>query len=205
MAISISLPNFLVNGEFGDFTVTKESQRVPVPVGTVNTLEISGDAVKGEGLSARDDLNTRATVVILKQHGFLEKFLHGVNLTLFSVMSNSFYVTHALWETDSAVEDGQVVFTDTTGFVATVSGLVTVTTVKVIVLRLTANVAEKLIGIPFGHKIGGVMSRYRNSLPARQGNRWQFYGGRPLHHSIQKFAGRLSSSLYRWYHPKFPF
>jgi hypothetical protein len=44
-------------------------------------------------------------------------------------------------------------FTDTTRTVALLTGLVTVTTVKVIVLRLTVNVTDELIGIPFGHKI----------------------------------------------------
>ena len=208
MAISISLPHFLVNGEFGDFTVTQNGQRIPFPIGTVNTLEISGDAVKGEGSCAGHELNTWATVVILKQNQFLVRLTHfnlgvtfgltepvssllslfgssvgecslsGVGieaclgklecncvihcentLTLFSEMSNSFYVAHTLWETDGALKDGQVVFTDTTGSVALFSGLVTVTTVKVIVDRFTANVAEELIGIPFGHKLEGLPRR----------------------------------------------
>jgi hypothetical protein len=72
---------------------------------------------------------------------------------LFSVLSNSFYVFHALWETDSAFKHGKIMFTDTTGFVALFSGLDTITTVKVIVLGFTADMTEELIGVPFGHKI----------------------------------------------------
>lgn len=70
-------------------------------------------------------------------------------------MSNSFYVAHTLWETYLTFKHRSVVFTDTTGSVALFSGLVTVTTVKVIVDGFTANVAEELIGIPFGHKLEG--------------------------------------------------
>jgi hypothetical protein len=183
MAISISLTRFLVNGEFRDFTITKNGQRITVPVGSVNPLEISGNAVRGEGSCAGHELNTRATVVILKQNQFLVNardsdvnrivfcFLHGIILTLFSEMSNSFYARHTLLETWLTFKHGQVMFTDTTRTVALLTGLVTVTTVKVIVDRFTVNVAEELIGVPFGHKLeGSPLSTASKLEPAVRGS-----------------------------------
>jgi hypothetical protein len=62
-------------------------------------------------------------------------------------------------------------FTDTTRPVALFAGLVTVTTVKVIVDRFTANVADELIGIPFGHKLeGSPLSTASKLEPAVRGS-----------------------------------
>ena len=75
-------------------------------------------------------------------------------IPLFEELSNPFYAIHALWETSRTGEDGHPMFlTDTTGSVLLFAGLFTVTTVKVVVLRLTANMFEELIGVPLLHGI----------------------------------------------------
>jgi len=52
-----------------------------------------------------------------------------------------------------ALEHGLVVFTNTTRMMAHLTGLVTVTTVKVIIFRQASNMTEKLVCVPLGHRL----------------------------------------------------